>query len=206
MERVSTLWAKCEKRGKGVLWSHNKTNFISYPILHRARGHCRLWFPRRATKLGKAEVSSAEFGVDTWAFELATGILHWKLEWLAVLKFCFQGAFPVKCFQKSRRSGVGGVTSIVSAREETTFSVNMAQVGDSKGTNTKASENWILFTKIFGFVTKLDFISKEGDENDSYKSFQELLALPASSSLCSPTLPHMEDKVTDRGNTDFLTG
>lgn len=57
-----------------------------------------------------------------------------------MLKICFQEAFPVKCFQKSHESGVGGVTSIVSAREETTFSVNMAQVGDSKGMNNKELE------------------------------------------------------------------
>lgn len=194
MERVSTLWAKCEKREKGVLWSH-KTNFFSYPILPRAGGHCRLWFPRRAVAMWfyrarKGRDSSAEFGVGTRAFELATRIFHWTLAWLAVLKICFQEVFPVECFQKSRGSGVGGVTSIVSAREETTFSVNMAQVGDSKGMNNKELESWILFTKIFGFVTKLDFISKEGNETDSYKSFQELLVLPASSSsLCSPTLP-----------------
>lgn len=74
---------------------------------------------------------------------------------------------------------MGEVASIVSAREETAFSVYMAQVGDSKGMDNKELENWILFTKIFGFVTKLDFISKEGDKSDPYKSFQELLALPA---------------------------
>lgn len=166
MERVSTLWAKCEKREKGVLWSH-KTNFFSYPILPRAGGHCRLWFPRRAVAMWfyrarKGRDSSAEFGVGTWAFELATRIFHWTLAWLAVLKICFQEVFPVECFQKSRGSGVGGVTSIVSAREETTFSVNMAQVGDSKGMNNKELESWILFTKILVLLPNWTlFLKKE---------------------------------------------
>lgn len=56
MESVSTLWAKCEKREKRALWSHNETNFISSPVAD--------FGSPGATKLGKAEASSAECGVD----------------------------------------------------------------------------------------------------------------------------------------------
>ena len=79
MGTVSTSWTECEKREKGIFWSHNQTNSSSmqiFPGLETVAGFgspSTAQFPQRA--IVKRRVFLGEFRVGESALELAR-ILH----------------------------------------------------------------------------------------------------------------------------------
>lgn len=104
-----------KKGGQEVLWSHNHTNFIlcsfawrlviienfaSSPSDNSPRRAAVTPFCRSRKRRGSPERVQTELIVQPLI--LAGIILYQKLDWLSVLKICFQGAFTVKCFRKSR--------------------------------------------------------------------------------------------------------